>query len=234
MADFLKWLETDPQAMAYAASADDHNGLYYDIMCASIAFFLHDEVKTLHYVHYSASRMREQFNDRYDMVHELSKTRCEDAQMQALYAWQVMARLAYHVGVDLWSLAISDLDDNKDITEQVRLPDDPLYDPTKLEGLPTLCAVSARAIPFVIDRPACKGDSGHNRRQNHHRWWPLLEAYRRQCPTWPIENINGTSWIFPKDARRPPNGRYHMPFMFPHKESIAPFWNLGYRIKDRT
>jgi len=233
MSDFLEWLETDPQAVGYAASAEDYQGVYYDIMCISIAYYLGDEVRALHHVNMAASRMRAHFDDRYEMIVELKKSHCEDGQMQALYAWHTLARMADHLGVDLWMQKVANIDEAKKIQDQVRVPDDPLYDPSSLEGLPILCAGSARAIPFVLDRPPCKGSSSSDRRQSHIRWWPLLDGYRRQCPAWPLENFNGTSWMTPKWARRPPPGRYHMPFMFAHQENIAPFWNLGYRVKPR-
>eukprot|EP00977_Amphora_coffeiformis_P028298 scaffold34922_cov141-Amphora_coffeaeformis.AAC.9 len=233
MSDFLEWLETDSQAVGHAASAEDHQGVYYDIMCLSIAYYLEDEVRALHYVNMAASRMRAHFDERYELVEELKKSQCEDGQMQALYAWHTLARMADHLGVDLWMQKVSDIDENKKIQDQVRIPEDPLYDPSSMEALPTLCAGSARAIPFVIDRPPCKGSSSNDRRQSHIRWWPLLDGYRRQCPAWPLENYNGTSWMTPKWAKRPPTGRYHMPFLFLHQENIAPFWNLGYRIKPR-
>jgi hypothetical protein len=44
----------------------------------------------------------------------------------------------------------------------------------------------------------------------------------------PVENPDGSSWM--READRPPNGRYHMPFLYPPEYGIAPFWNLGYRI----
>ena len=144
------------------------------------------------------------------------------------------ANMAGHLGIDLWRVHVSDwnLNDTQAFLRHVRpMPDDPTYDPTQLyQELPVLCAASARAIPFVIDRPPCKG-SGDNRRQSHFRWWPLMDGYRRQCPDWPVENFNGTSWMTPRSAKRPPTGRYHMPFLYPHLDNIAPFWNLGYRIK---
>jgi hypothetical protein len=229
MEQFLHWLESDLQAV-YASSIDGYQGLYYDIMCASISFYLRDEVKALHYVQWAASRMRSHFNDRYEMEVELSTSHCEDSQMQGLLAWQTLARLADHVGYDLWGYSVANFDGNRAIVTQVRLPDDPEYDPEALEGLPMLCAASARAIPFVLDRPVCKGDSGHNQRQNLYRWWPLLDGYRRACPSWPVENLRGVTWGTPSKTTYPPSGRYNMPYMFPHQDNIPPFWNLGYRV----
>ena len=77
MRQFLDWLEIDPQAVAYAASLPDHEGVYFDIMCAAVAFFVHDEATTLYHINTATSRMRAHFNEHFDMVRELSKNRCE-------------------------------------------------------------------------------------------------------------------------------------------------------------
>ena len=235
MQAFLDWLETDLQG-TFASSIEGPQGLYFDIMCASIAFYLNDEAKTLYYIQWATSRMRAHFNEKYEMGIELSKSHCEDGQMQGLLAWHTLARMADHVGFDLWAHSVSDFDPTKELAEQVYLPDDPLYNPKSLQGVSTLCAASARAIPYVLNRPPCKGDLHHNRLQNLQRWWPLLDGYRRACVDWPVENLRGVDWATTPlgSSVQPPSTRYQMPFLFPHEENIPPFWNFGYRIKGKA
>jgi hypothetical protein len=196
MTKFLKWFESSEMAQ-WASTERDENAVWYDIIAASISYFLKRERKALQYFQLAESRLRSHFDDSFEMPAASAVLLCEDAQMKLLYAWQVLARMSNTMGVDLWHKSTSHLREGVPMVQQVIPADDPNYDPSASDGYAVLCA-------------------------------SVLDGYRRECPDMPVENPDGSSWM--READRPPNGRYHMPFLYPPEYGIAPFWNLGYRI----
>lgn len=231
-AAFLEWLETSDLPIRTMVTSDFY-GLNYDLMVASISVFVGDEVKAMNYFYNVNSRLRAHLDEGHIFKLEKLKTHCEHLTMLALEAWHSMARMAQAMGVDVWYYHVKDLDLESGDVSQYRLPDDPLY-AEQYAGPSSLCLASANAIPFVKDRQVCSAEHTKphtlNLQQDGFRWHHMLDGFRRACPDMKEENHDGTSWMSPDEARKPPASRYHMAPLFPHETGIAPFWNIGYRL----
>ena len=99
---YLTWLTESPIGLD---EADEHNnhGTYYDVQVIAAALFVGREDLAKKQTEVVKSRLASQLEADGSQPHELARTLSWNYTNMNLYGFVVLARLAEHLGVDLWN-----------------------------------------------------------------------------------------------------------------------------------
>lgn len=105
--DYLNWLTESPIGQD---EADQHNnhGTYYDVQVVASALFCERDDLAKKQLETTKARLASQLKPDGSQPHELARTLSWNYSNMNLYGFLVLARLAEHVGVDLWNYETAD------------------------------------------------------------------------------------------------------------------------------
>ncbi len=104
-AEFLKWMTTSPLGIDEADAPNNH-GTYYDVQILSYAIYTGQKDLARKQIETSRARIRSQIEPDGHQPHELARTLSWDYTNMNLLGFFTIARLAEHLGVDLWNFEI--------------------------------------------------------------------------------------------------------------------------------
>jgi len=100
-ADYLKWLLTSKNGKEEHAAKNNH-GTWYYAQVIDFALFSGDKTKALQLVNESKKRLDSQITNEGKQPLELERTNALGYSTMNIDGWFTVAKLAKHVGVDLW------------------------------------------------------------------------------------------------------------------------------------
>lgn len=101
-ADFLKWMTTSAIGLDEADEKNNH-GTHYNVQVLSLAIFTGQKDLAKSQIEVAKTRIKSQIEPDGRQPHELARTLSWDYTNMNLYGFFTLARLAEHVGVDLWN-----------------------------------------------------------------------------------------------------------------------------------
>lgn len=173
---YLIWLETSEQGRRESRAENNH-GLYYDIQVLSIAAFVNDTSRFVHYAHRSVSRLSGHVSSDGRLSHELKRATCEHYQLFTLQGWITLDRIVSKIGLDIWKL------DNS-----------------------ALCRACVYAIPYFRNRTECDGNiKAVDMRRWWPLWWNARQhcSSHSQNPDLPDDKYDMPTLYFQHDGIAP-------------------------------
>lgn len=100
--DFLKWMTTSAIGLDEADEKNNH-GTHYNVQVLSLAIYTGQKDLAKNQIDVAKARIKSQIEPDGRQPHELARTLSWDYTNMNLYGFFTLARLAEHVGADLWN-----------------------------------------------------------------------------------------------------------------------------------